>query len=143
MIEVKFQYKGVDRSEVSGQRRRDVRPSTRHFCGAAQRVRIRGPRDRWQGRGPQTRCWRQGRGPQTRRLMRYGKASRISLILPLFKTVALANSLRGLAQQRKASSLLRRRRVRAPRGKLRRRNQRCSPSCRRFTTHTGRQRVSF
>ena len=43
-------------------------------------------------------------GPQTRRLMRFGKASRISLILPLFKTVALANRLRGLAQQRKASS---------------------------------------
>jgi hypothetical protein len=40
--------------------------------------------------------------------MRYGKGSRKTLILPLFKTVALANSLRGPAQQRKASSLLRR-----------------------------------
>jgi hypothetical protein len=38
--------------------------------------------------------------------MFYGKASRISLILPLFKTDALANSLRELAQQRKSSSLL-------------------------------------
>jgi hypothetical protein len=55
--------------------------------------------------------------------MRYGKASRISLILPLFKT---ANSLRGLAQQKKASSLLRRIRGRASRGKLRRRNYCCS-----------------
>jgi hypothetical protein len=44
--------------------------------------------------------------------MRYCKGSRISLILPPFKTVALANSLRGLAQPRKASSLLRRRRGR-------------------------------
>jgi hypothetical protein len=38
--------------------------------------------------------------------MRYGKASRISLILPLFKTDALAKSLRVLAHQRKAISLL-------------------------------------
>jgi hypothetical protein len=45
--------------------------------------------------------------------MRYGKVSRISLI-PLFKTVALANSL----------------------------NQGCSPSYSRFNTHTGRQHVS-
>ena len=38
--------------------------------------------------------WRQSSGPQTRRLtMRYGKALCISLILPLFKTVALANRL--------------------------------------------------
>ncbi len=67
----------------------------------------------WEHRGSQTLCWRQGRGPQTHRLMRYGKASRISLI-PLFKTVALANSL----------------------------NQGCSPSYSRFNTHTGRQHVS-
>ena len=102
-------------------------PSTSRCC-AAQRV-TRHPKTRWwRGRGPQTRCWRQGREPQTRRLpMRYGKAPRISLIMPPFKIVGLANSLRGLAQQRKASSLLRRRRGRAPRGKLRRRNHCCSP----------------
>jgi hypothetical protein len=75
--------------------------------------------------------------------MRYGKFSRITLILPLFKTVALANSLRGLAQQSKASSLLRRRRGHAPQDKLRRLKQRHSPSCKRFTTHTGMQRVPF
>jgi hypothetical protein len=38
--------------------------------------------------------------------MRYGKASRISLILPLFGPDALAKSLRALVHQRKASSLL-------------------------------------
>ncbi len=41
--------------------------------------------------------------------MRCGQGTLMSLILPLFKTVALANSLRALAQEResKASSLLR------------------------------------
>ncbi len=34
-------------------------------------------------------------------MTRYGKAFRVSLILPLLKTVAPANSLRGLAQQKK------------------------------------------
>ncbi len=50
-----------------------------------------------------------------------------SLVLPLFKTDALANSLRALEQQRKTSSLLRKRTGRAPRVKLGRRSQRCSP----------------
>ena len=59
--------------------------------------------------------------------MRYGKASHISLILPLFKADALAKSLRALAHQRKASSLLRRSRGRATRVKLRRCSRRCSP----------------
>ena len=94
--------------------------------------------------GTQTRCWWQGRGAQTLRLpMCYGEVSRISLLLPLCKTVALASSLRRLTQPRKASSLLCMRRGRAPRGKLRllhRRNQCYSPSCS-FTTHTGRQHV--
>jgi hypothetical protein len=59
--------------------------------------------------------------------MRFGKTSLISLILPVFKKKTLANRLRGLAQQSKASSLLCRRRGRAPRVNLRRRSQRCSP----------------
>jgi hypothetical protein len=46
--------------------------------------------------------------------MRYGKASRISLILPPFKTEALAKSLRALSLQGKAISLLRRKTGRAP-----------------------------
>jgi len=59
--------------------------------------------------------------------MRYGKASRISSILPLLKTDALAKRLRALAHQRKTSSLLHnRRRGHTPRGTLRRRKQRCS-----------------
>jgi hypothetical protein len=44
-----------------------------------------------------------------------GKVSLISLILPLFKTTALANSLRGLAyKQRKARKIMSRRRELAP-----------------------------
>jgi hypothetical protein len=45
------------------------------------------------------------RGPR----MRCGKGSLMSLILPLFETVALANSLRALPQERESqeSSLLR------------------------------------
>ena len=83
-------------------------------------------------------------GVRTRRLpMRYGKTSCISLILFFLKTVTLPNRLRGPAQQRKTSSLKRRRRGCAPRGKLRRRNQCCLPTCMRFTTHIGKQRVSF
>ena len=53
--------------------------------------------------------------------MRCGMDSLISLILPLFKAKTLANGLRGLAQQKMASSLLHRRSGRAPRVKLRRR----------------------
>ncbi len=93
---------------------RTSKRSSRLGCRAARAegssLGKRHPKTRWwQGRGQQTGCWRQGRGPQTRRLpMRYGKGSRKTLILPLFKIVALANSLRGPAQQRKASSLLRR-----------------------------------
>jgi hypothetical protein len=59
--------------------------------------------------------------------MRYAKAFRILLFLHLFMTDVLANNLRALAQQRKARSLLRRRRGRTPGGKLRRHNQRSSP----------------
>jgi hypothetical protein len=78
-------------------------------------------------RGQKTYGTASRQGLATARPLRYGKASRIALILPLVKSVALTNSLRGLAQQRKASSLLRRGRGRAPRGKLRRRNHCCSP----------------
>jgi hypothetical protein len=57
-----------------------------------------------------------------------GKGSLISLILPLFKTKALANSLRGLAYKpSKERKIMSRRRGRAPRVKLRRRNHCCSP----------------
>jgi hypothetical protein len=51
-------------------------------------------------------------------MMRYGKVSRISPSLPLFKKVELTNSLRVLSLQRQASSLLHRRRGRVPRVKL-------------------------
>ena len=53
------------------------------------------------------------------------------------KTVALAKSLlRALVQQRKTSSLLRRRRGRAPRVKLRRRNQLPQTPCCSFRVHS-------
>ena len=50
------------------------------------------------------------------------------MMLPLFKTKALANSLRGSAyKQSMARKIMGRRRGRAPRVKLRRRNHCCSP----------------
>ena len=57
-----------------------------------------------------------------------GNGTLISLILPLFKTKALANSLRGSAYKKsKARKIMSRRSGHAPRVKLRRRNHCCSP----------------
>ncbi len=141
-------------------------PSSRRCC-AAQRVRLRGLSNTSRRRQPSETHLRMSGGKACgKQAAPYaGKQPDEGSAVTSRDTAAAENGVHRLATRtesqctskkcllpgrlwergkpRKASSLLRRRRGRAPRGKLRGRKQRCSPSCRRFTSHTGRRRVSF